>query len=150
MRRKDRQITPIEAYSILETGVYGILSTLSPEGEPYGVPLNYCLIGEKIYFHCALEGEKIDNMDSCSRVSFCVVGTAEILPDKFSIRYESCIAKGAASESFGEEKRAALEGLVKKYSAEYTPEGMAYIEKLDDRTRVFKIAIDSITGKTRI
>lgn len=150
MRRKDRQIAPIEAYSILEAGVYGILSTLSPDGEPYGVPLNYCLIGENIYFHCALEGMKIDNIASCSRVSFCVVGKTEVLPDQFSISYESCIAQGTASESFAEDKRAALEGLIKKYSAEYTPEGMDYIEKLDDSTRVFKIAIDSITGKARI
>jgi len=44
MRRKDRKITETEAFSILKKGEYGILSTTSPNGDPYGVPLNYCLI----------------------------------------------------------------------------------------------------------
>jgi len=63
MRRKDRQITNTEAYSILENGEYGILSTVSSNNEAYGVPLNYCLIDKCIYFHCALEGSKINNID---------------------------------------------------------------------------------------
>lgn len=149
MRRKDRMITDEETLSILDKGEYGILSTVSSDGEPYGVPLNYCLIDKSIYFHCALEGRKINNISHNPRVSFCVVRNTEVMPDKFATKYESCIVRGIASESFGEEKQLALEGLIHKYSENYVSEGLEYIDKLKDKTRVFKIAIESISGKAR-
>ncbi len=149
MRRKDRMITDKETLSILEKGEYGILSTVSFDNEPYGVPLNYCLINECIYFHCALEGRIINNISKNAKVSFCVVGKTELLPDKFATNYESCIVQGLISESFGEEKRLALEGLVPKYSKKFVSEGIKYIEKCKDKTRVFKISIKSISGKAR-
>jgi uncharacterized protein len=149
MRRKDRLITNEETLSILKKGEYGVLSTVSPTNEPYGVPLNYCLINDSIYFHCAVEGRKINNICSSPKVSFCVVGKTEILPDKFGTIYESCIVRGSASESFGEEKELALQGLIRKYSGEFVSEGLKYIEKLRDKTRVFKISIESFSGKAR-
>jgi nitroimidazol reductase NimA-like FMN-containing flavoprotein (pyridoxamine 5'-phosphate oxidase superfamily) len=143
MRRKDRLITAPETLSILEKGEYGILSTVSSDDEPYGVPINYCLINGCVYFHCALEGRKIDNIKNNPRVSFCVVGKTEVLPDKFGTKYESCIVQGVASESFGEEKQLALEALIHKYSKDFVPDGLKYIAKLKDKTKVFKIPIES-------
>ncbi len=147
MRRKDRLIADTEALTILIKGEYGILSTASVRGKPYGVPLNYCVIEDCLYFHCASEGTKIDNIESNPNVSFCVVGTARVLPDKFSTAYESCIVRGVVSEVFEEEKRTALEQLIHKYSENHISAGLEYIEKLKDKTRVFKVAIDSISGK---
>ena len=147
MRRKDRLIPNAEALSILKNGEYGILSTVSPNSEPYGVPLNYCLIADCIFFHCAPEGHKIDNITNNSKVSFCVVGKTEILPDKFSTKFESCIVEGNAYESFAEEKQKALEGIVNKYSENFAAEGLKAIEKQIDATRVFRITMDSVTGK---
>lgn len=149
MRRKDRMITKIETLSILERGEYGILSTVSSNNEPYGVPLNYCLINECIYFHCAVEGRKLNNINKNPKVSFCVVGKTEVLPDKFGTNYESCIVQGSISESFEGEKQLALEGLIHKYSKNFVSEGLKYIEKLKEKTRVFKISIESISGKAR-
>jgi len=149
MRRKDRLITDAETFSILEKGEYGILSTVSSDNEPYGVPVNYCLINGCMYFHCALEGRIIDNIRNNPKVSFCVVGKTEVLPDKFSTKYESCIVQGVASELFGEEKQLALEGLIRKYSEDFVSDGLKYIEKLKDKTRAFKIQIEFISGKAR-
>ena len=50
MRRKDRAISKNEANYILNTGEYDVLSTVSENGEPYGVPLSYCVIGNAIFF----------------------------------------------------------------------------------------------------
>lgn len=149
MRRKDRKITTEEAFSILENGEYGILSTVSKDHEPYGVPLNYCLINAHIYFHCAVDGKKIENLRHHPRVSFCVVGRTQIMPEKFGTRYESCMVEGLSSEAFGAEKQMALEGLIRKYSNAFFAEGLTYIEKSGDRTRVFKISIASVSGKAR-
>jgi len=57
MRRKNLLPTNDETISIIEKGEYGILSTVSSNNEPYGVPLNYCFIDDNIYFHCGLEGK---------------------------------------------------------------------------------------------
>ena len=149
MRRKDRLITESEAYSILEKGEFGLLSTSSQSNEPYGVPLNYCLIDGCIYFHCAPDGRKINHIAENPKVSFCVVGNTALLPDLFSTKFESCIVQGHAVESFGEEKQKALEGLIHKYSAGFIPEGLEYIEKHKAKTKLFKISIVSISGKAR-
>lgn len=149
MRRKDRRITDMETESILEKGEYGILGTVSSNNDPYCVPLNYCYINKCIYFHCAREGKKIDNMINHPTVSFCVVGKTEVLPDKFATNYESCIVQGVASESSGEEKQLALEGLIHKYSKNFVSEGLTYIDASKDKTSVFKISIHAISGKAK-
>ncbi|MBW1982208.1 MAG: pyridoxamine 5'-phosphate oxidase family protein [Deltaproteobacteria bacterium] len=149
MRRKDRAITEEEARALLEKAEYGVLSTVSENGRPYGVPLNFCLIDGCIYFHCAFVGQKIDNINHNKFVSFCVVGNTEILPDKFATRYESAIVSGEVEEVFDVNKQLALEGLLRKYSPEFFDKGLKYIEDLKDKTRVFKITINKLTGKAR-
>lgn len=149
LRRKDRAITEDEAIAVLNKAEYGVLSTVSPNGEPYGVPLNFCIMDNCIYFHCAMEGRKIDHIEKNRSVSFCAVGDTEILPETFGTRYESVIASGKAEEVFDAHKQAALEGLLKKYSFDYFEKGLEYIETLKSKTRVFKIGITHLSGKAR-
>ena len=63
MRRKDKEIGTDEAINLLTKCEYGVLSTVGNDGQPYGVPLNYTYKDNCIYFHCALKGHKIDNID---------------------------------------------------------------------------------------
>ncbi|MBC8465635.1 pyridoxamine 5'-phosphate oxidase family protein [bacterium] len=147
MRNKKRAIPREEAVEILERAEYGVLSTVSENGMPYGVPLNYCLIDDCIYFHCALEGQKIDNIEQNRSISFCAVGETEVLPEKFATHYESVIVAGEIDEVFGNVKQIALEGLVKKYCPDFMEKGMKYIKRDIDKTRVFKITIKNLTGK---
>jgi len=149
LRRKDRAISAEEAVEVLKKAEYGVLSTVSPDGSPYGVPLNFCMIDKALYFHCAVEGRKIDNFEKTAAVSFCAVGATELMPEKFGTKYESVIVSGTISEVFEKEKQAALEGLVKKYSGSYFESGLAYIEKLREKTRVFKISVMHLSGKAR-
>ena len=147
LRRKDRAIPQEEAIAILNKAEYGVLSTISENGEPYGVPLNFCIIDRCIYFHCAVEGQKIDNIKQNSSVSFCAVGNTKILPDKFTTKYESVIVSGEVEEVLDSNKQIALEGLLNKYSPEFFDNGIEYIESLREKTRVFKISINTLTGK---
>ena len=149
MRRIDRAISDEEAKEILKKGEYGILSTVSRDGQPYGVPLNYSHVGNIIYFHSALEGHKVDNIRENDNVSFCIVGEAEILPDKFSTKYKSVIVFGRMSEVTGDEKKQGLLELLKKYSPAFIKEGLQLIETAGGRTRVYKLLIQSTTGKSR-
>lgn len=149
MRRKDREITRTEAMELLECSEYGILSTCGSDGQPYGIPLSYSVLNDTIYFHCALEGRKLLNIEHDNRVSFCVVGRTEVLPDQFATRYESVVVYGTAQEVVGEERQQALEGLLEKYSSEYFSEGKEYIKAKDKLTKVFSILVENISGKAR-
>ena len=149
MRRQDRAITEDEALALLNEAEYGVLSTVTENGKPYGVPLNFCVIDRCIYFHCAVEGQKIDNIQQNKSVSFCAVGNTEILPDKFGTKYESVIVSGEVEEVFDMNKQMAMEGLLHKYSPEFFDKGIKYIEGLREKTRVFKITINKLTGKAR-
>lgn len=149
IRRIDRAISENESRDILKKGEYGILSTVSVDGQPYGVPLSFIYTRDVIYFHCALEGQKVDNIKGNNGVSFCVVGKTEVLPDKFGTKYESVIVFGKVSEVKGDEKQKGLLELLKKYSPGFIKEGLQYIENIGGKTRVYKIVIESMTGKSR-
>jgi uncharacterized protein len=149
LRRKDRAIDAEEALELLQRGEYGVLSTVSADGAPYGVPVSYCVIDGAIYFHCAVQGRKLENLAADARVSFCVVGATEVLPDLFATRYESVVVSGKAQEVYGAQKQRALEGLVAKYSSDFQEQGKQYIDSKAQRTRVFMISVSSICGKAR-
>ncbi len=149
MRRKDRAISSEEARSLLESAEYGVLSLAGPEGVPHGIPLNFALAGDSIYFHCAPEGRKLEILSANTRVSFCVVGRTQLLPEKFGTQYESAIATGSVEDLSSEEKKQGLLLLVRKYSPDYVKEGLEYIDKHIDKTKVFRIRLESITGKAR-
>ncbi|MBP2032793.1 nitroimidazol reductase NimA-like FMN-containing flavoprotein (pyridoxamine 5'-phosphate oxidase superfamily) [Clostridium algifaecis] len=149
MRRRDRELKNDEVIEILKNNDYGILSTISQNGYPYGVPISYVYINNSIYFHGATEGHKLDNILNNSKVSFCVVGQTCILPDKFSTKYESVIIFGMAVEVFDDEKSLTLLEILNKYSPDYIEKGKEYIKNASKATKVIKINIEHISGKAR-
>jgi len=150
MRRMDRKMEDGAAFELLKKGEYGILSTCGKENQPYGVPVNYVVIDNSIYIHCALVGSKIDNINANNKVSFTVVGKTKVLQDKFSTEYESVIVMGVASIIPEEERTEPLLEFINKYSPEYLKEGREYIERAKNKTNIIKIVIESITGKHRL
>jgi nitroimidazol reductase NimA-like FMN-containing flavoprotein (pyridoxamine 5'-phosphate oxidase superfamily) len=146
MRRKDKEIGTDEAIKLLTECEFGVLSTVGNDGQPYGVPI-YAYKDNCIYFHCALTGHKIDNIDNNPKVSFCAVGNTKVLPSEFATNYVSAVAFGVASEVQGTERYNALVWLLEKFSPEFIEEGKKYIEKKDKATKVIKIEIQHISGK---
>lgn len=149
MRRKDREIDKEEVIEILENGEYGILATISENGYPTTVPLSYVYFDNYIYFHSATVGEKLDNIERNSNVSFCVVLDTEVLPGEFSTRFKSVIAYGHAAELTGDMKDKVLYKLIEKYSKDFLEQGKVYIEKAKNKTKVVGIEIVKVTGKAR-
>ena len=147
MRRNDRQLTMPETFDILNNGEYGILSTMGSGGYPYGVPLDYVYFNDSVYFHCAVEGRLLDVLQANNHVSFCVVGRTELQPANFSTKYKSIILFGTVYEVSSSEKQEVLLAIIHKFSPEHLEAGKEYIEKAQDRTKVFKIKIEQITGK---
>jgi nitroimidazol reductase NimA-like FMN-containing flavoprotein (pyridoxamine 5'-phosphate oxidase superfamily) len=149
MRRKDRKIDNEQAIKLLENGEYGVFSTVGENGYAYGVPLNYVYHRGNIYFHCAAEGSKLDNITHNNKVSFCVVANTEPVPDKFSYRYESVIVFGQAVEVYDKEKEDILVAFIKKYFGKFNEKEKEYLEKNGIKAKVIKINIEHLTGKKR-
>ncbi|NLB53024.1 MAG: hypothetical protein GX808_08820 [Syntrophomonadaceae bacterium] len=62
------ELTNTEAIELLKAGEYGVLSSVSENGYAYGVPLNYVYFDNSIYFHCAAEGRKLDDIKKNDKV----------------------------------------------------------------------------------
>lgn len=147
MRRKDRETTAERAYEILKGSEYGVLSTIGEDGYPYGVPVNFAVEGDKIYFHCAPNsGLKLKNIEFSNRVSFCTVQNSRIDGAKLTSKYQSAVVFGTIAKSV-ENKNRALELIVEKYAPEFIESGRKCIEKSGDATGVYEITIENITGK---
>ena len=148
MRRKDKMKTYEDAVQIISEGSNGVLSVIGDDGYPYGVPVSYVYKDNKIYFHCASVGHKLDAIKAEPKVSFTVVGADNIAPEKFTTSYKSVIVFGKARVAdTDEEKMAALKIIANKYSGDFPAEGMAYIEKFWEKTTVVVIEIEHMTAK---
>jgi nitroimidazol reductase NimA-like FMN-containing flavoprotein (pyridoxamine 5'-phosphate oxidase superfamily) len=123
---------------------------VNPDGTPYCVALSMAREGDWLYFHCATEGHKIDNLRERNRVCVSCVGVAKPIPGTFSLEYESAVINGSASEVTDPEEKLRALALI---SARYVPDSMPgfdeYAQKRLDRTAVWKIHIDEISGKAR-
>lgn len=147
MRRKEKQLSIEDITAILRQAEYGILSTMGANGYPYGVPVSFVYHNQEIYFHCAKEGHKLNNIDNNCHVSFCVIIDVELMPGSFNTKFKSVIAFGKVKEVFEQEKRDGLRALLQKLSRDYLEKGEKYMENSWDLVRVFKIEIEHLTGK---
>lgn len=149
MSTQKRFIPEEQARSILEKCSHGILCTISPDGEPYGVPVNYYYAKEEncVVFHCATAGRKLDNIMANSRVAFTVVGFEDVIPQKTTTHYESAMVFGTAEiVTDQKEKTDKLVVLCRKYGTTETAI-KASLAKYLPATEVVKIQIQKITGK---
>lgn len=151
MRRKDRELSKEEAHQILAEGEYGILSTVSDDNVPYGTPMSYAFENGKIYMHCTnVGGLKLSNLKNNSNACFTVVGSTELLPDKFGTKYTSAIAFGKVCVITDEEqKKEALLAILSKYSSEYMEAGIKYMEAAASKVNVLVLDIIELSGKGR-
>lgn len=147
MKNIRRKLDQDSALEILLNGEYGVLATNGEDGYNYATPLNYVYINDKIYFHCAMEGHKLDNIKVNNKVSFCVVGESRVVPNKFTSRFESAIVFGRAYITDGQEKRDALLAFISKYSPGSERQGEDYMNRAIRYTCVVKIEIDELSGK---
>ncbi len=148
MRLQDQQLSEQETTALLESGEFGVLSTISANGYPYGVPLNYIYHNGKIYIHSAVEGHKISNIEKDSKVSFCVVSEAELLQEDVNTRFKSVIVFGIIKELTAEkDKEEIFNTMIRKLCPDYIPSGLEYVQENKSLARVFEIQIEHMTGK---
>ena len=87
-----------------------MLALSGDDGYPYAVPISYVFDGDKIYFHCARAGHKLDAIRRNAKASFCVVDQDQIVPEEYTTYFRSVIVFGAIRVMEDEAaKRSAIE-----------------------------------------
>lgn len=150
VRRQDRLMDEAKALKLLENGEYGVLSMVS-DGGGYGIPVNYVWDGnDSVYIHCAPEGRKLEALKDNNKVSLCVIGEVNLLPDKFTTEYESALFFGTAHIQLSDdEKMKALHLLIDKLSADFKDIGDKYANKSFHRVEIIRIDFTEFSGKQK-
>ena len=153
MRKHNKRITDADIIiDLLKTCHVGRLGTTGSDGWPMVKPLNFVYHGGRIYFHCALQGEKLEDIRNDNRVCFevdlpvaYVRGTMEN-PCRAEYLYRSVIIRGRASVVEERQERVqALQLLMTKYQ----PEG-GYGPLPEEKlalTCIVRLDIDDLSGK---
>jgi nitroimidazol reductase NimA-like FMN-containing flavoprotein (pyridoxamine 5'-phosphate oxidase superfamily) len=150
MRRSKQLLSMQDTVAVMDRCTNGILACLGDEDYPYAVPLSYVYFNDKIYFHSAKVGHKIDAITKNSKVSFSVIDEDTIVSEEYTTYFRSVIAFGKARIVEGDEWLEAFKALVEKYSGDQ-PEKAKHKEIIGC-TQAYIIAIDieHITGKEAI
>lgn len=152
MRRTDRQRDAGFALEIIDRCAYGVAAMTAADGTPYCIPLSLVRLGEFLYFHCAMEGTKVDLLRRDPRVCISFVGANQAAQDDFTTYFQSACVEGEASEVLDqEEKIRALRALCEKLTPAHMTENNfeRAMERSLARTGVWKIRIRSLTGKEK-
>lgn len=147
MRRINQLLDPSEVTAVLGRCTNGVLACLGDAGYPYAVPLNFVYHNEKLYFHCAKAGHKLEAIIKEPKVSFAVIDEDTIFSSEYTSYFRSVIAFGKARIVEGDEWFDAFKALVEKYSGDQ-PEA-AKISEIEacKRSHIIAIDIEHMTGK---
>ena len=157
MRRSDRAQSREFALELMDRCTYGVVSISTGEDTPYCLPLSLVRVDNRLYFHCAKAGRKLDLLRRNPRVCVTFVGASEptYVAEKnmYTDYFQSAMVTGTAVEVLEEdEKLEALRALCMKM----TPEGMtgdnferAMAGSLAT-TGVWRINMEEITAKAKL
>ena len=148
MRRKDREKDRAFALAVVDSCPYGVLSMTLPEGRPYAVPLSIVREGDFIYFHSALEGLKNETLLKNPQVCLTCVDNVRPVEAEFTTEYASAILFGEiALVEEQAERFHALRLLCRRYAPGNLENVEAAIQRSQAVTAIWRIRIQSITGK---
>ena len=123
LRRKKQALSKENCAAVLNRGTSGVLALVGDDDYPYAVPISYVYDGEKLYFHCAKSGHKLDAIRRNPKASFCVIDQDQIVPEEYTTYFRSVIVFGKIRILKDDgEKRSAIEKLALKYAPDNTME----------------------------
>ena len=148
MRRHKQELSKEECVDILTNEPRGVLALLGDYDYPYALPMSHVYVNGKIYFHGAMEGHKNDAVERCDKVSYCVMDEGVKNTDGWSYIFRSVIVFGKIRTLTDKsEKIDKLTHLGDKFFPSHD-NTVNEISRLLDRTEVFEITIDHMSGKT--
>lgn len=150
MQLKREVLDEASVKKILVEGTSGVLALQGEDGYPYAVPMSYFYDGkDKIYFHGAKKGYKMDMVKQCDKASFCVIGKDQVVPEEYTSYFKSVIAFGRVRVMDDEKEiRSMIEKLADKYYPAGTEEERnAMIDSEWNILGMIEFTIEHISGK---
>lgn len=143
--------------SLLDEARHGVLSMADAAGRPYAVPLSYGREGDRILFHCAETGQKLDVLRANPHAVFCVMDAGAVNPGEnpcsTSVSYRSVLVFGQVAEiTAPKEKLAALDVICRHHGIPVPPAGTPGAEAYAQRaqhTVVLAMEMEHLSGKAR-
>ncbi len=150
MRRTDRERDRAFALAVIDRCEYGVAAISTGEEMPYCIPLSLVRVEDELYFHCALEGYKLDLLRKNPKVCISFVGSNQAASDSFTTYFQSAVVMGTAYEVTQEqEKIAALRALCEKLTPANMEDFDNAIARSLARTGVWGIHMEQVTGKEK-
>ena len=150
MQLKREALDEASVKEILEKGTSGVLALQGEDGYPYAVPVSYFYNGKnKIYFHGAKKGYKMDMVKQCDKASFCVIGQDQVVPEEYTSYFKSVIAFGRVRIM---EDKKEIRAMIEKMADKYHPSGTteernAMIDSEWNILAMIEFTIEHISGK---
>ena len=152
MRRKDREITDISEILNIIKKCDTIRLAFFDDEYPYIIPMNFGISCEEdkisFYFHSASEGTKLDLLKKCNKVGFELDCEHKLIKGEkacdYTMEFESVCGNGTISIVSDEEKKLALDFIMKQYE---NKDSFNYDEKYINLVTILKLSVDNITGK---
>ena len=149
IRKKKNQITIDSAKALLRSARRGVLAVNGDEGYPYAIPINYLYDEEnnKIIFHGAKAGHKVDALKKNDKVCFTVFGNETIREESWAPYLQSVVIFGKCRLVENEDD---IINMVKKFALKYYPnEDMVNKEIAfsGKGVQMFEIEIEHLSGK---
>lgn len=156
MRKESRAMSAEWAQMIMDKAPYVTVSMTRPDGTAYGLPLTLARTDDKTYyFHCALEGDKLEAIKSHPQVCLSAVGRCKptIGPKdgSFTLEFQSAIGFGTAEIVTDDaEKVVALRAICQRFLPENMHNFQPSVERSLGRTAVVRITLSQpLTGKRK-
>ena len=147
MRRLGQELSKEECIEILTNEPRGVLALLGDDDYPYAIPMSHVYVDGKIYFHGAQKGHKIDAVNRHPKVSYCVMDEGVKAEESWWYTFRSVIVFGKIRTlADRDEKIDKLTHLGDKFFPTHE-ETVDEINRLLDRTEVFEITIEHMSGK---
>lgn len=147
MRRHKQELSKEECMEILNNEPRGVLALLGDNDYPYALPMSHAYVDGKIYFHGAMEGHKNDAVKRYDKVSYCVMDKGFRNDGVWWYTFKSVIVFGKIRILTDlDEKIDKLTYLGDKFFPTHE-ETVSEINRMLDRTEVFEITIEHMSGK---
>ena len=79
MRRYKQALSLLECADILNKATSGTLAVMGDDNYPYAVPLSFVYDHNRLIFHCATSGHKIDAIEKNPKFSFFFIAQDQVV-----------------------------------------------------------------------
>lgn len=149
MRRAKRTISDEDARSLLAKGRRATLAVNGDDGYPFAFPIDYRFDADanKIYFHGAKAGQKVDALRRSDKVCLTVMGNERLEDGEWAPYVQSVVVFGRCRLV---DDAAKTEAEVRRLALKYYPsaeEVERELEKYLSAVQLYEIEIEHLTGK---